>query len=62
MGVAWDDCFHVGELLGVKTILNEFVAYNKLSKLIENRRQKLGGKVLAVSFDFWCQYFVARYH
>ena len=61
MGVAWDDCFQVAELLGVKTFLNEFAAYEQLSKLITNRRQNLGGKVLTVSFGFRCQYVIARY-
>ena len=62
MGVAWNDCFHVAELLGIKTFVNEFAAYEQLSKLITNRRQNLGGKILSVSFCFWCQYFVAGYH
>ena len=61
MGVAWDDCFQVAELLGVKTFVNEFAAYEQLSKLITNRRQNLGGKVLTASCNLWCQYFVARY-
>lgn len=37
MGVSWDDAFIVGELLGVKTFLNEFIAYERLGKLIFNR-------------------------
>lgn len=32
MGVAWEDCPVVAELLGIKLFLNEFVAYEKLSQ------------------------------
>jgi len=41
MGVSWEDSFVVAELIGIKTILNEFVAYQKLSELI--KRRKAGG-------------------
>ena len=27
MGISWEDSIYVGELLGIKTVLNEFVAY-----------------------------------
>ncbi|NWU93571.1 S28A3 protein, partial [Upupa epops] len=37
MGVDWEDSFIVGGLLGYKTFFNEFVAYERLSKLINNR-------------------------
>lgn len=33
MGVEWNDAIFVGELLGQKTILNEFVAYPRLGEL-----------------------------
>lgn len=39
MGVAWEDCGHVGQLIGTKTIINEFVAYLDLGQLIENRKE-----------------------
>lgn len=41
MGVSFEDSFIVAELMGIKTFLNEFVAYQKLSVLI--RRRKAGG-------------------
>nr|XP_046243554.1 solute carrier family 28 member 3-like isoform X2 [Scatophagus argus] len=41
MGVSWEDSFIVAELIGIKTFLNEFVAYQKLSVLI--KRRKAGG-------------------
>jgi CNT family concentrative nucleoside transporter len=34
MGVPWRDAALVGELLGIKTVLNEFVAYLRLSTLL----------------------------
>ncbi|NXL66745.1 S28A3 protein, partial [Chordeiles acutipennis] len=39
MGVDWEDSFIVGGLLGYKTFFNEFVAYERLSKLIDNREK-----------------------
>jgi CNT family concentrative nucleoside transporter len=35
MGVPWHDAAQVGSLLGVKTVLNEFLAYQDLARLIE---------------------------
>ena len=32
-GIAWHDCLKVGSLLGIKTVLNEFVAYQQMSQL-----------------------------
>jgi len=37
MGVDQDDCGKVAELIGTKTLLNEFVAYSNLKVFIENR-------------------------
>ena len=31
MGVPWEDCALFGDLLGTKVMINEFVAYAKLS-------------------------------
>ena len=36
MGVAYDDCRQVAELVGVKIFINEFVAYSDLGVLIDN--------------------------
>ena len=33
MGVPWDEAVHAGGLMGVKTILNEFIAYLQMSQL-----------------------------
>jgi CNT family concentrative nucleoside transporter len=36
MGVPWDDCFHIGRLLGVKMIVNELVAYAELQAMLKD--------------------------
>ncbi|TAF35794.1 MAG: NupC/NupG family nucleoside CNT transporter [Cytophagales bacterium] len=33
MGVEWKDCLAVGSLLGQKTVINEFVAYQRLAEM-----------------------------
>ena len=35
IGVPWDEVLQVGQMLGEKTILNEFVAYSSLQNYIE---------------------------
>lgn len=35
MGVDWNDSIYVGELLGTKTVLNEFIAYPRLGEMKE---------------------------
>ncbi|CAL8262038.1 unnamed protein product [Merluccius merluccius] len=37
MGIPYDESFTVAELIGIKLFLNEFVAYEKLSELKNNR-------------------------
>lgn len=39
MGVPWHDCAAVGQLIGVKTVLNEFVAYIQLSGMVNDPNQ-----------------------
>lgn len=36
MGVDWDDREHVAKLVGLKTVVNEFVAYSKLAEFQES--------------------------
>ena len=36
MGVEWADCFHVGELLGVRMVTNELVAYEMMAEWIRD--------------------------
>lgn len=45
MGVEWDDCEKVGQLIGIKTIVNEFVAFEKMHEM-----------ELAVIYFFWGWY------
>lgn len=33
MGIPWEECEKVGEIIAAKNIVNEFVAYEKLGKL-----------------------------
>lgn len=35
MGVDWEDCEAVGKVIGTKTVINEFVAYELLGKFKE---------------------------
>lgn len=34
MGVEWQDCATFAKLIGLKTLVNEFVAYTELARLI----------------------------
>ncbi len=52
MGVETADCRRVGTLLGVKTFLNEFVAYDQLSKLIKNKVLMTEHMSLNGTFDY----------
>jgi len=36
MGVPWADAAQVGSLLGIKTVLNEFIAYQQLGVMVES--------------------------
>lgn len=38
MGIEWEDCFKCAELLGTKIFLNEFIAYQELSRMIDNKK------------------------
>lgn len=38
MGVDLQNCRKVAELVGIKTILNEFVAYARLGELLHNKK------------------------
>ncbi|XP_077999827.1 solute carrier family 28 member 3-like [Glandiceps talaboti] len=47
MGTPWDDCHIVAELIGTKTFLNEFVAYDTLAKEIAKGTISKRGEVIA---------------
>ena len=38
MGVPWDQCEDVATLIGLKTVVNEFVAYQKLGEYKNQKR------------------------
>ncbi|MBP0030864.1 NupC/NupG family nucleoside CNT transporter [Roseofilum sp. Guam] len=52
MGVPWADCLVVGQLLGKKTILTEFIAYVDLSQLIAN--QQVSDRTVAIATYALC--------
>jgi CNT family concentrative nucleoside transporter len=35
MGIPWEDCFHCGQLLGLKMVANELLAYQQMSLWLE---------------------------
>ena len=41
MGVEWSDCGTMAELIRIKTIMNEFVAYEKLAQILADREKGL---------------------
>ena len=57
MGVAQDDCRQVAELIGVKTFINEFVAYTQLSVIIENSKtfESYNGSYVYILDDIYLQ-------
>lgn len=57
MGVDWVECDLVGELIGLKTIVNEFVAYAKLSEM-----KKAGLLSVGASMPSWTPCLVVVQH
>lgn len=49
MGVEWKDAGAVAKLIGIKTFLNEFVAYDRLAEMIKRRVDCASGEILSVS-------------
>ncbi|XP_033762277.1 LOW QUALITY PROTEIN: sodium/nucleoside cotransporter 1-like [Pecten maximus] len=56
MGVDWSDANVVGGLIGIKTFLNEFIAYSELSTYIKAREQCLDGPVMSVRSEVIATY------
>ena len=48
MGVSWDQAHSVGQLLGVKTILNEFIAYESLGGMLDRGEVSGRSAIIAV--------------
>ena len=47
LGADVDDCFKVGELIGLKTIVNEFVAYSRMSEMLSNAQLTKRSELIA---------------
>lgn len=52
MGVEWDQCDEVARLIGLKTVVNEFVAYAELSAMI--KRKELSPRSQAIATYALC--------
>jgi CNT family concentrative nucleoside transporter len=55
MGVPWDDCRQFGSLLGTKVAVNEFLAFDQLSKLgpdMSEKARKMGAYALCGFANF----------
>ena len=50
MGVPVQDCWTVGKLIGVKTVLNEFVAYLQLTEILKSGQPLTHRSVVIVSY------------
>lgn len=51
MGVDWADCQAVGKFLGIKTFLNELVAYVEMEPYVTNRKENNGGPTISVRIE-----------
>src|SRR5690625_7022582 len=49
MGVPWQDAPVVGSLLGIKTALNEFVAYPQLSNMVNGSGPSLSPRSVVIA-------------
>lgn len=47
MGVDWSECDKVGELIGIKTIVNEFVAYARLADMKSKNELSIRAEIIA---------------
>jgi CNT family concentrative nucleoside transporter len=47
MGVDWSEAHRVGQLLGIKTVVNEFVGYVELQKMIEAGELSTRAQIIA---------------
>ena len=54
MGVPWDDCFHIGRLLGVKMIVNELVAYAELQVMLKDSAIQLQDRSVIIATYALC--------
>ncbi len=48
LGVPWTDCMQVGQLLGMKTMINEFVAYGAMGEMQQAGIMSLKAEIIAL--------------
>lgn len=54
MGVPWDDCLHIGRLLGVKLVINELVAYAELQQMLQDPNIQLQDRSVIIATYALC--------
>jgi len=54
MGVPWKDCAVIGQLMGVKTVLNEFVAYAQLGEILKANAHALEYRSIVIATYALC--------
>lgn len=54
MGVPWKDCVTIGQLMGVKTVVNEFVAYAQLGEILKANPQVLEYRSIVIATYALC--------
>jgi concentrative nucleoside transporter, CNT family len=54
MGVPWQDCIHVGRLLGIKMVLNELVGYAELQQMLQNPAVQLSDRSVIIATYALC--------
>lgn len=50
MGVRWKDCRPIGEVIGLKTFINEMVAYERLDEMMSSGLVKSVRKEINLPF------------
>lgn len=56
MGVPWEECQIVGRLIGVKMMVNEFVAFAQFAEL----RDQLSVRISKILFKIFIKYYLFR--
>ncbi|KAL2093012.1 hypothetical protein ACEWY4_010324 [Coilia grayii] len=56
MGVPYEEAFIVAELIGTKLFLNEFIAYEKLSEMKNNRLNGMTENTVSIRTEIICTY------
>ncbi len=54
MGVPWNECHLVGELLGIKIVFNEFISYQKMQGMIASG--ELSGRAVGIATYALCSF------